>query len=753
MNPRRLVVKNFLSYAEETFDFTNYNGLVLITGINSEMGSKKESNGAGKSSVFDAITWCLFGRVRNVFDKSLIKDDIIRIIDSTNARADECNVEFEFEINDKIYKVIRNRRLKSNTALELYVLVNNEWQSLSLKSNVNKETDKRESAIIKTEKQIEDILNCSCDLFINSVLFEQGNTNTFAVSSKLEKQNLFTDILSLNKWYRYAQLGKDKTKIAKLQLASIENSLRSFKTVEEIEQTIIELNTDLENNKLELINQKKILADVNTDINKITLELSQFESNQIKLKELETSVASLSLSLIRDQNSLRVEQNIFDITVKKLACLVLDRDELKLEIDESLSKIDILKSQISVIDVAAIESSTARLNEINIENATISTKVSILNEKKDNTRLIDCPVLDCPHNSIANVEQKIKVINTEIFGLNAKKSKNDKEKNNLEAEVKIFKDIQFNNTKLERDISKLESDRLEYDNKMHTLLLNEEKTSNEINMIKLNITSLENNINTLTKNIVESTTEITNLKSNLSNYESLTGELKALKDRTISITACIEELISFTAYINNHIKTSKESLIKVNELTTNYKTLEFDLECSKRAIDVLSKEIPHLLIETAIPEIEQYTNEFLERISAGRMSLKFITEKELQSKDADGNQMLSDAFDLELSLDEKTCKYGLFSGGERCRADIALHLAYSAFLVSRGGYKFETLFLDEISASLDAEGSDTLIDILLEMITEYGFKKIFIISQDEKMKNRIDNVITIVKTENGSKIK
>jgi len=81
-----------------------------------------------------------------------------------------------------------------------------------------------------------------------------------------------------------------------------------------------------------------------------------------------------------------------------------------------------------------------------------------------------------------------------------------------------------------------------------------------------------------------------------------------------------------------------------------------------------------------------------------------------------------------------------------------LHLAYSVFLVSRGGFKFETLFLDEIAASLDAEGSDTLIDILQEIMSEYGFKKIFIISQDDRMKNRIDNVITIVKTEEGSVI-
>ena len=77
MIPVSLKISNFLSYHDPvTLDFTGFD-LACISG----------SNGAGKSSLLDAITWALFGQARR-------KDDALI---HNNEKAAE--VVFDFDVN------------------------------------------------------------------------------------------------------------------------------------------------------------------------------------------------------------------------------------------------------------------------------------------------------------------------------------------------------------------------------------------------------------------------------------------------------------------------------------------------------------------------------------------------------------------------------------------------------------------------------------------------------------------------------
>jgi DNA repair protein SbcC/Rad50 len=752
MFPRKLIVKNFLTYAEETFDFNKYEGLTLITGINSENGSNKESNGSGKSSIFDAISWCLFGRVRNVFDKTLLKDDIIRILDDQNTRADECKVEYEFEINDQHYKVIRTRKLKGNTTLEIYNKINDEWQSLTLKANINKETDKKESAMIKTEKQIENILNCSCDLFINSVLFEQGNTNTFAISSKSDKQNLFTDVLSLVKWYDYARLAKDKAKIVKQEILSSETILNQYPTIEELNEKQENLQINLRNNTILETQLKTDLKLISKEIEKLTQDLSQFTANIKQLSKLEIELETKNTILSEHTttiSNLKNEQTKAETEHNKL---IESQKTISTDIVLIKSSIETDLLKIVKIDSKEEETITSNINRYNIELATLSTKIEFLNQKKLDVKVIECPVPNCPNNSEEKIALKLKTINTDIFNLNIKKSKIDKDLKCLTDKLIDIKDIIATNNLIIKENEKNKTRKSELELQLYEINLKIQKKYDSLQSIKKELSGLELTCKDLETIILNLKDEIAILKKSTFNFEAMNHKLEISKDQFKHITSQLENLIVERTNINNKQIRNKEDIEKIKEYISLLESLNNKNDYIKQSIDILGKEIPHHLIETAIPEIEHYANDFLNRLSKGRMSLTFITEKELQSKDSDGKQLLSDTFDLELSIDGRTYKYGLFSGGERSRADIAIHLAMSVFLISRGGMKLETLFLDEISASLDSEGSDTLIEILQELLTTYHFKKIFIISQDDKMKNKIDSVMTIIKTDNGSKI-
>ena len=93
MIPIRLELTNFLSYRETTvLDFDGLD-LACIAG----------HNGAGKSSLLDAITWALFGKSRSKSD-----DDIV------NRRAgregQQAEVRLEFALEGATYRVIRQKQ-------------------------------------------------------------------------------------------------------------------------------------------------------------------------------------------------------------------------------------------------------------------------------------------------------------------------------------------------------------------------------------------------------------------------------------------------------------------------------------------------------------------------------------------------------------------------------------------------------------------------------------------------------------------
>ena len=56
----KINIQNFLSIGEASIDFSN-NGYTLVKGFNNNKDDLATSNGSGKSSLFEAICWCLTG--------------------------------------------------------------------------------------------------------------------------------------------------------------------------------------------------------------------------------------------------------------------------------------------------------------------------------------------------------------------------------------------------------------------------------------------------------------------------------------------------------------------------------------------------------------------------------------------------------------------------------------------------------------------------------------------------------------------
>src|SRR5713101_8558312 len=93
MIPLRLELINFLAYRQPApLDFTGIHVAVLCG-----------ENGAGKSSLLDAMTWALWGRSRAKTDAELVHQG-----------QTEMRVAFTFALGEQVYRVVRGRRVGKN---------------------------------------------------------------------------------------------------------------------------------------------------------------------------------------------------------------------------------------------------------------------------------------------------------------------------------------------------------------------------------------------------------------------------------------------------------------------------------------------------------------------------------------------------------------------------------------------------------------------------------------------------------------
>ena len=170
MIPLNLKLSGFLSYRDPVeLDLSTFD-LACISG----------SNGAGKSSLLDAITWVLFGQARK-------RDDSL-----VNLQSKTAEVEFVFEYEGGIYRVIRSLTRGKNTVLEFQIRESGgDWRPLT-------ERTSRE-----TQVRIEEVLRLDYETFINAAFFLQGRADQFAQQPPARRKDILSSILGLEIWNVY----------------------------------------------------------------------------------------------------------------------------------------------------------------------------------------------------------------------------------------------------------------------------------------------------------------------------------------------------------------------------------------------------------------------------------------------------------------------------------------------------------------------------------------------------------------------
>lgn len=201
MIPQKLTLKNFLSYREASLDFRGLH-TACICG----------ANGAGKSSLLEAIAWAVWGQSR-----AASEDDVI------HQGAAEAQVNFVFINQQNTYRIIRSRHRGQATSLEFQIALapatpQSPWQFRSITAK----------GVRATQQLILDHLKLDYDTFINSAYLRQGRADEFMLKRPGERKQILAELLKLNQYDDLAERAKDRSRQLKGQLELLERNLQTI---------------------------------------------------------------------------------------------------------------------------------------------------------------------------------------------------------------------------------------------------------------------------------------------------------------------------------------------------------------------------------------------------------------------------------------------------------------------------------------------------------------------------------------------
>lgn len=190
---------------EEVADFRGAN-LIAIVG----------ENGAGKSSIFDAITFALYGvhRLGRMHASDLISQD-----------SDRLSVEFEFEVGGRRYFVRRSRGRKDSErdqGLWTHDDENDDWTPVP--------GTEKEDAL---RRSLDHIVRLSAEAFTSSFMLQQGGATEFLDADPQPRFKIIAGLIGLKEYEALEKGARDAARLEKGKLDELKAKLAEFDGLDE----------------------------------------------------------------------------------------------------------------------------------------------------------------------------------------------------------------------------------------------------------------------------------------------------------------------------------------------------------------------------------------------------------------------------------------------------------------------------------------------------------------------------------------
>lgn len=524
----RLKLNNFKSHEHTVINFNK--GISVIVG----------ENGAGKSTILEAISFALF---KQHTAKKI--DDLVR------NNAESMSVELEFISNGREYKIVRDK--KSNLKSSIFKKASSEGGYMHICTG-----DKEVS------NEILQVLDIDSDLFLNAIYIRQGEIAELVDKTPAEKKQLIGKLLGL-----------DSLEIAWKNILPF----------------ITDYQTQLANLEGKLYNSEQLVDDYKSK----RLELDALKDKGHELEEQLTEVNSILGDMSESRRNMEIEKEIHETQVnnlesekKNLSKLENDKHRVQEGLDEickAEEEIERLEKFVSKLDVyldfeksvSSIQRLKEEEREIEEKLASISNQQIIISNKKEG------------YNNYISSEEEINKLNNQKTNFEkelAAMAKLEKDKKDL------LKHIEEERNDIENFFSK-SKDKLDDNGVSQDELAEIDDFNNLDEFTSKFIDETSTKIDDLSKDIIAKNEDIVVFKQNIKACKKPLKELDSIDNKCPVCQSDISSLKKkeLNKHYNSEIQ-KNEKLISQNEetvrlLTKNKNSFDEKLEL----LSDLSKQI------------------------------------------------------------------------------------------------------------------------------------------------------------------
>lgn len=401
MRPIKLTVSAFLAYADQCvfeLDKLGTSGIYLITG----------DTGAGKTTIFDAITFSLYGiSSGGVRDSSMLVSKYAS--DNTPTF-----VEFVFEYNNEIYTVSRNPSfLRKKKKGDGYATENPDATLIMPDESVI-------TGINNVNSKIEEIIGIGFSQFTQIAMIAQGKFLKLIDSSTTERQEIFRDIFNTVNFQKFQDKLKNLNSSAKVEDEKINASTLQY------------------------------ISDIECGSDEFSILLK----DEIDKGIVSSKLLDLLDALIENDSLEYDKLDFLDREIFEKISLVKSNLEKILDAEKNIILIDQCRSDLKILESNILESfkKNSYIDSLVVENKKIENYINSL--EKDKSKYIDL------EESLKEKESKKIILknldnNKKLFAcelLKNEKKLEDVHKNILEKNLIINSDVNYENDLTKKEL-------------------------------------------------------------------------------------------------------------------------------------------------------------------------------------------------------------------------------------------------------------------------------------------------------------
>lgn len=707
MQAKLLEIFNFMGIGEGYMAFPGA-GLTMVIGINHDSPTSV-SNGASKSTIYEAIHWVLWGTTK----RGVKGADVINVYTKL-----DCVVLFYFD-NYCVERRITAKGAKASLNLRV-VREDGSFEDIT------------KGTMQDTQDAIEQILGMSESTFDRVSHFGQGDVKPFARLTDAELKKCFEEALGVTFFTQ------DLEKV-KLVTKGIEDSLFRLKLMVESAEGDVE-------RKAEMIGKYREMSESferDRESQVLTMEQS--------IPQIEDAVVNAQAQSTEAQSEVaKVDEMIISATAKrdhlsdmvKMAVNAAQEAQKNLlqsaeyiaaktshgAAGDEIKRLEGLDRELNASIM--LERSSAQVQNINSQRY---QRLISENEKKitDATRLIGSPCHACGKTIHGDD------LNAVIEGL--QRAVDDAKAGMVTAEAGLV-----------------------------TAEASLQGLLNLVQPLRDQITAQRDIQQTATRAMASLTAgehpAVAALRDVEAQYKAAVMELSSISNQRASAVTQANSTASHAQYLLKQIETTRANIeiakVKQNSFTVSIVDAEkayleakdalvqskSDLEEARAELDTLEmlKEIlgnggaKSLLFDSVTPELNRLIAEHISVLDD--IDIEVSTMKKLKSGET------REKFSIEVANRHGAQVFAGNSGGEQQKVNIAISLAFNAVVRSMCTQSLNFLFLDEVFESLDEGSSEPVIELCRRITAD--IPNVFLISHQSDLKSMVESRLEVVKRNN-----